>query len=146
LIPCQEILLEKGCLDNFGTTLSLFVNVAARGGRTDGQSHGEGTPKRSFSRASLFSRGGRLHPPLFIINLRSPSKGVSDTSITGKTYFAHRVSYETKNGFIPHGKFVLHHCDSRNCVNPDHLFIGIASDNSLDMVRKGRMPPNSGVR
>jgi hypothetical protein len=24
LIPSQEILLEKGCLDNFGTTLSLF--------------------------------------------------------------------------------------------------------------------------
>jgi hypothetical protein len=30
--------------------------------------------------------------------------------------------------------------------NPDHLFLGTAGDNSIDMVSKGRMSPYSGFR
>lgn len=33
---------------------------------------------------------------------------------------------------------VLHKCDVRNCVNPDHLFIGTQKDNINDMDSKGR--------
>jgi hypothetical protein len=33
---------------------------------------------------------------------------------------------------------VLHKCDRRACVNPDHLFTGTKKDNTLDMMRKGR--------
>ncbi len=36
------------------------------------------------------------------------------------------------------GKFVCHTCDVRACVRPDHLFVGDAKANSLDMVAKGR--------
>lgn len=34
--------------------------------------------------------------------------------------------------------FVLHTCDVRSCVNPDHLFAGSQKDNIADMVKKGR--------
>jgi HNH endonuclease len=55
-----------------------------------------------------------------------------------KRKLAHRVSYEAFVGIIPSGKCILHRCDTRNCVNPDHLFIGTQQDNMADMYAKGR--------
>lgn len=51
---------------------------------------------------------------------------------------AHRVSWEIYNGKIDAGKFVLHKCDNRKCVRPDHLYLGTQSQNMLDMYKKGR--------
>lgn len=39
---------------------------------------------------------------------------------------------------------VLHKCDIRNCVNPDHLFLGTNKDNMADMMRKGRKNARKG--
>jgi hypothetical protein len=35
-------------------------------------------------------------------------------------------------------QYVLHKCDVRNCINPDHLWIGSAADNNRDCAAKGR--------
>jgi hypothetical protein len=51
---------------------------------------------------------------------------------------AHRMSWEMHFGPIPEGMLVLHHCDVRRCVRPDHLFLGTARDNTRDMIAKGR--------
>ncbi|WP_104668709.1 HNH endonuclease [Ensifer adhaerens] len=50
---------------------------------------------------------------------------------------AHRVSYGLYRGPVGEKK-VLHRCDNPACVNPHHLFLGTMSDNTQDMVRKGR--------
>lgn len=51
---------------------------------------------------------------------------------------AHRMSWVIFNGPIPPEKYVLHKCDIRCCVNPDHLFLGTQLENVRDMIAKGR--------
>jgi hypothetical protein len=52
---------------------------------------------------------------------------------------AHRANWVFANGPIPDGLWVLHRCDNPLCVRPAHLFLGTASDNTRDAMRKGRM-------
>lgn len=59
-------------------------------------------------------------------------------SYKGKPVTASRVSYILYKGEITDGLHVLHTCDNRLCVNPDHLFLGTNKDNVEDRKSKGR--------
>ena len=69
--------------------------------------------------------------------------GYGITEINGRRTKTHRVSWELTHGALPprdghHGTCVLHRCDNRLCVNPDHLFLGTNLDNIRDRDAKGR--------
>jgi len=70
--------------------------------------------------------------------------GYGQVGIKNTQAQAHRVSWEMHYGPIPQGLYVLHHCDNRKCVRPDHLFLGTIQDNADDMVAKERQA--QGVR
>ncbi len=55
------------------------------------------------------------------------------------TVYAHRFSFELTRSRIPAGLCVLHRCDVRSCVRPDHLFLGTQRDNAEDRDAKGRL-------
>lgn len=66
------------------------------------------------------------------------SRGYGSIGVNGKSVSAHRFSYEMHKAVIPKGMVVCHSCDVRNCVNPEHLWIGTIGDNNRDAFKKDR--------
>lgn len=56
----------------------------------------------------------------------------------GRAQRAHKVSYELFKGEVPSGVVIMHTCDNKKCVNPDHLKLGTTRDNIADMDAKKR--------
>ena len=50
----------------------------------------------------------------------------------GKWLAAHVFSYIFHFGELPEGQYVLHSCDTPQCVRPDHLHAGTQSQNLLE--------------
>jgi len=50
----------------------------------------------------------------------------------------HRAVWERDHGPIPHKMVVMHKCDVRSCVNPEHLQLGTQKQNVHDRERKDR--------
>ena len=64
-------------------------------------------------------------------------RGYGQSYFTGTSKGAHQVSWLIHHEVWPK-LYVLHKCDNRKCINPDHLFLGNAVDNRRDCVKKGR--------
>ena len=73
------------------------------------------------------------------------SGGYGQVKIGGKLHRAHRVAWTIFKGPIHDGLMVCHRCDVRDCVNPEHLFLGTAKDNFQDCLKKGRMGKGAGL-
>jgi hypothetical protein len=56
----------------------------------------------------------------------------------GKVDTAPRQSYRMFCGEITDDLHIMHKCDVRLCVNPDHLSLGTNADNVADKTHKGR--------
>lgn len=54
-----------------------------------------------------------------------------------KIITAHRASWLLYHS-DPGTQMVLHKCDNRRCVNPEHLYLGCAKDNAADLIARGK--------
>lgn len=64
--------------------------------------------------------------------------GYGRIMINRRYFKAHRLSWIIANRKqIPNGLLVLHSCDNRRCVNPDHLRTGTDLDNMIDRKARG---------
>src|SRR5438105_593248 len=72
---------------------------------------------------------------------RIADNGYGQTSIDTKPYSVHRVSASIYLGLDLNSNFQSNHkleCKNKHCFNPEHLYVGTASQNSNDIVRAGR--------
>jgi hypothetical protein len=64
--------------------------------------------------------------------------GYGDVRVNGRRIRPHRLVIELRDGEPIGGDWALHVCDTRCCVNPDHLYRGDVVANTRDRVARGR--------
>lgn len=95
------------------------------------QHHG----KTLAERVAIYTREG---PGCWLWIGSRDAGGYGRLHVAGTPMLASRASYIVHFGTIPAGQSVLHKCDTPQCVNPFHLFLGTQADNIRDMHEKGR--------
>lgn len=69
------------------------------------------------------------------------SKGYGSFRFTKTNDSAHRVAWMLYRGKIPNGVCVLHKCDNKRCVNPNHLYLGDHKQNMRDAIERKQWKP-----
>ena len=85
--------------------------------------------RRHFAESGCHEYTGYIHP-----------LGYGELIFKGKMWKVHRLVWVALNGPIlgwPR-EVVMHSCDNRKCINPDHLSLSTQQDNIRDCVAKGR--------
>src|SRR4051812_3137195 len=75
---------------------------------------------------------------LWVDGCKPNLKGYVKATEDGLRDYVHRHAWRKANGEIPEGLNVCHTCDTPNCVNPKHLFLGDDSANMQDAAQKER--------
>lgn len=57
----------------------------------------------------------------------------------------HQFSYIVHHGPIPRGMFVIHTCDNKGCVHPNHLKLGTRRQNTDEAMERDRYRKGEGV-
>lgn len=145
LVEWKELL--GWCLCGCGNKTDLAVRTSMRNGWKRGLPrpyfgrHGRRRRNRFWSRVDRSGdcwlwRGqlvGREHE-------WAMDEGYGRCNWEGRKSLAHRVSYMLRHGPIAPGLDVLHRCDVKRCVRPEHLFLGKDADNQRDLRDKGKHP------
>lgn len=54
----------------------------------------------------------------------------------GHTVYAHRLAYTEAHGHVADGLLIRHLCDTRCCINPNHLLPGTHAENMRDKAKR----------
>ncbi len=85
-------------------------------------------PHKSLTLARIFARTIRTESGCMEWQGAINSSGYGHIKINGKVVQAHRLVMMLSGESI-HGQMVLHACDNKLCINPDHLSVGTHKEN-----------------
>lgn len=63
--------------------------------------------------------------------------GYGKRSVGNRSVRAHRAAWEAANGPLPEGAVLRHLCNTRDCINPEHLVPGTTAENNRDRANAG---------